>query len=155
VSTNPAIFSDPDAWRRAMIQAEWTVCRVEKPEGRAWGTAFLVTPDLVLTNYHVALDERYGNFRSHPAAVRCRFGFREPADGAPEAGVTYGLAADWEVHSSPVDRLDYALLRLARLAGEETVGDFQNAPRRGWLKLRKMDVRQSQGLFILQHPCGE
>jgi V8-like Glu-specific endopeptidase len=39
-----------------MIQAEWAVCRVEKPEGRALGTAFLVGPDLVLTNHHVAFD---------------------------------------------------------------------------------------------------
>ena len=54
---------------------------------------------------------------------------------------TCGLAADWEVHSSPADRLDYALLRLARRAGEDPVGDFQNAPRRGWLKLRRNDVR--------------
>jgi hypothetical protein len=34
VSSNSALFSDPDAWRRAMIQAEWAVCRVEKPEGQ-------------------------------------------------------------------------------------------------------------------------
>jgi V8-like Glu-specific endopeptidase len=155
VSSNPAIFSDPDAWRRAMIQAEWAVCRVEKPEGRAWGTAFLVAADLVLTNHHVAIDERYGNFRDHPEAVRFRFGFRQSADGAPEAGTTCGLAADWEVHSSPFDKLDYAILRLDRRAGEEAVGDFQNAPRRGWLTLKKTDVRQSQGLFILQHPGGD
>src|SRR4051812_14510433 len=33
VSSNPRIFSNPEAWRQAMIQAEWTVCRVEVPEG--------------------------------------------------------------------------------------------------------------------------
>jgi hypothetical protein len=86
VSRNPALFSNPDAWRRAMIQAEWAVCRVERPEGRPLGTAFLVAADLVLTNYHVALDDRSGNFRTRPDSVRFRFGFREPADGAPEAG---------------------------------------------------------------------
>jgi hypothetical protein len=44
---------------------------------------------------------------------------------------------------------------LARKAGEDPVGDFQNAPRRGWLKVRKADVQESQGLFILQHPSGD
>jgi hypothetical protein len=34
ISSNPAIFSDPDAWRQAMIRSEWAVCRVEKPEGQ-------------------------------------------------------------------------------------------------------------------------
>jgi hypothetical protein len=155
VSRNPAIFSNPDAWRRAMIQAEWAVCRVEMPQGRPLGTAFLVATDLVLTNYHVALDDRYGNFRTRPDSVRFRFGFREPADGAPEAGTTYGLAAAWEVHSSPADQLDYAFVRLPRRAGEDPVGDFQNAPRRGWLKLQKTDVGPSQGLFVLQHPLGD
>jgi V8-like Glu-specific endopeptidase len=151
VSSNPAIFNDPDAWRQAMIRAEWAVCRVEKPEGQPLGTAFLVGPDLVLTNHHVAFDA----FRNHPETVRFRFGFREPADGAPQAGTTYGLATNWEVHSSPVAKLDYAVVRLDRRAGEEPVGDFKDAPRRGWLKLQKPDVRQSQGLFILQHPGGK
>jgi hypothetical protein len=42
-----------------------------------------------------------------------------------------------------------------RRAGDDAVGDFQNAPRRGWLKLRTTDVLKSQGLFILQHPQGD
>jgi hypothetical protein len=154
VSSNPALFSDPDAWRQAMIRAEWAVCRVEKPEGQLLGTAFLVARDLVLTNHHIAFDANL-TFRNHPESVRFRFGFREPADGAPEAGTTYRLSADWDVHNSPSGTLDYALLRLDRPAGEEPVGDFKDAPRRGWLKLRKADVRQSQGLFILQHPGGK
>jgi hypothetical protein len=93
VSSNPALFSDPDAWRRAMIQAEWAVCRVEKPEGQPLGTAFLVARDLVLTNHHVAFDA-IATFRNHPESVRFRFGFREPADGAPEASRIRRLAAD-------------------------------------------------------------
>jgi V8-like Glu-specific endopeptidase len=154
VSSNPALFSDPDAWRRAMIQAEWAVCRVEKPEGQPLGTGFLVAKDLVLTNHHAAFDANL-TFRKHAESVRFRFGFREPADGAPEASTTYRLASNWDVHSSPSETLDYAVLRLDRPAGEEPVGDFRNAPGRGWLKLRKADVRQSQGLFILQHPGGK
>ena len=154
VSSNPALFSDPDAWRRAMIQAEWAVCRVEKPEGQPLGTAFLVARDLVLINHQVAFDA-HATFRSHPESVRFRFGFREPADGAPEASRICRLASNWDVRSSPFGQLDYAVLRLDHPAGEDPVGDFKDAPRRGWLKLGKADVRQSQGLFILQHPGGK
>jgi hypothetical protein len=144
VSRNPTIFSNPDAWRHAMIQSEWTVCRVEMPEGKALGTAFLVAADVVLTNDHVA------KLLARPASARFRFGFREPAD----EGTTYGLATSWEIHSSPDDKLDYAFLKLSGRAGEGPIGDFQDAPQRGWLKLQKTDVGASQGLFILQHPGG-
>lgn len=130
-----------------MIKAEWSVCRVEKPEGQALGTGFLVAADLVLTNYHVA-----ATFSNNPQAVRFRFGFR---DGASEGGAICGLGSDWDIQSSPVNQLDYAVLRLARQVGEEPIGDFKDAPRRGWLTLRKNDVKQSQGLFILQHPGGQ
>jgi V8-like Glu-specific endopeptidase len=153
VSSNPQIFHDGDAWRMEMIRAEWTVCRAEKPEAKALGTGFLVTPKWVLTNYHVAFD--YGEFDQQPDAVRMRFGLRELADGKSEGGTPYALADDWLVHKSQTDTLDYALLRLASPAGEDPVGSYQNAPPRGRVKLAKTDAKASQGLFILQHPLGD
>ena len=70
--------------------------------------------------------------------------------------VAEGLRNAFVDHNdSPSEKLDYAMLRLDRPAGEDPVVDFKDAPRRGWLKLRKADVRQSQGLFILQHPGGK
>jgi V8-like Glu-specific endopeptidase len=155
VLSNPQIFSDGDAWRKAMIRAEWTVCRAEKPEGLPVGTAFLVAPNLVLTNYHVAHDQKYGDFSKHPETVRLRFGFRILADGTPEAGTLYALHKEWDVHKSPVDQLDYALVRLAKEAGKDVIGNFQQAPKRGWNKLQRTAARESQGLFILQHPLGD
>src|SRR5262249_48205166 len=119
------------------------------------GTAFLVAPDLVLTNHHVALDPRLGDFRPRPETVRFRFGFRESATVGPAAGTAYGLAAAWEVHRSHSDKPGHRLGRLSRRRGEGPVGDFKDAPRRGWLKLKKADVGASQGLFILQHPQGD
>jgi V8-like Glu-specific endopeptidase len=155
VLSNPQIFSDPDGWRMAMIRAEWAVCRAEKPGGKPWGTGFLVASDLVLTNYHVAHDPGFGDFNKYPETVRMRFGFRQPNEGAPEEGTTYALAKDWDVYKSPVNQLDYALVRLAKPAGDDSVGSFQNAPNRGRIKLQTTDAEQSQGLFILQHPCGD
>jgi V8-like Glu-specific endopeptidase len=155
VLNNPQLFSNPDAWRMAMIRAEWAVCRVEKPEGRPMGTGFLVAPDIILTNFHVAHDPKYGDFGTHPEAVRLRFGFREPAEGAPEAGKPYALADVWDIHKSHSNQLDYALVRLAAAAGKDPIGTFQDAPARGRIPLLKVDVRESQGLFILQHPQGD
>ena len=70
--------------------------------------------------------------------------------------VAEGLRNAFVDHNdSPSEKLDYAMLRLDRPAGEDPVVDFKDAPRRGWLTLQKADVRQSQGLFILQHPGGK
>ena len=160
VSTNPELFSDPDRWRQMMVTAEQAVCRVENPEGRAWGTGFLVAPSIVMTNHHVKKEDA-GRFESSPASVRFRFGSRVLASGVAEGGVVYGLDAagglqrGWFVWESETDKLDYAIVRLDKPAGNETVGQFVGAPQRGWLSLKKHEVKINQALFILQHPLGD
>jgi hypothetical protein len=158
VVSNPELFSDPDAWRQAMIRAEATVCRVENPEGRAWGSGFLVGPNLLMTNHHVK-DKPHGDFEGSPGTVRFRFGFRKPAAGAAEGGKLYALETDakpsWLIYESPTTQLDYAIVRLTGRPGEEGVGAFVGAPRRGWLAPAKLDLALGQALFILQHPLGD
>ena len=159
VSKNPELFSDPDAWRQAMVRAEAAVCRVECPEGRACGSGFLVGPDLVLTNHHVK-DRGAADFASNPGAVRFRFGFYKSAAGQPEGGKVFSLAggdgpATWFVHESPTTQLDYALVRLSGRPGDEPVSAFPGAPRRGWLVPAATEPRVGQALFILQHPGGD
>lgn len=152
VNKNPELFSNPAAWRQGMIQAEWAVCRIENPSGTPWGTGFLVGPDLVLTNDHV---RREGRFDDSAATARCRFGYRELADGKGQSGKTYPLSDQWLVHNSPDSQLDYALLRLSEPAAEDPVGTFVEAPPRKWLKCRTGELHLAQALFILQHPLGE
>jgi hypothetical protein len=156
VTDNPDRFVNGAAWRQAMVEAEWKVCRVEDPAGTAWGTGFLVGPDLVLTNDHVARGT--GGPGLNPKTAGVRFGARVTADGREEGGVFYPLDAGdknrWLADESPADALDFALLRLKRPAGEEPVAAFRNAPKRKWIPLRECNAKPGQALFILQHPLG-
>jgi hypothetical protein len=134
VVQNPQLFSDPDGWRRSMAARELTVCRVENPEGQAVGTGFLVGPDLLLTNQHVRRDAL---FDSQAASARFRFDFRVKADGTMEGGKLVGLKLNgnaqdkpWHVANSPVDQLDFALVRLDRRIGDEAAATFLT-PREG------------------------
>jgi hypothetical protein len=156
VKQNPDLFSDPREWIRGMIRAMFTVCRIEKPEGRAWGTGFLLGPDLVITNNHVVCD---GGFAGSPDQVRCRFGFQTRTAGSKGQNRTYSLAegGGWLAYSSPVegDGLDYALLRLASKAGLDRIDDLPTTPQRGWVRMAATSPVLRQSLFILQHPGGD
>jgi hypothetical protein len=152
VVANPELFVDTAGWRKGMREAEWTVCRVERPEGKAWGTGFLVGRDMLLTNHHVR-DAPHGDFDAHPTQVRCRFGFREESEN--DAGDVVRLSADWLVAESPTNELDYTLVRLSEPAGDHPIGTFKGAPKRGWLTLVPQTVAMGQALFILQHPVGD
>jgi V8-like Glu-specific endopeptidase len=83
-------------------------------------------------------------------------------------GITYGLANDWLIDSSenypldqdpPADRLDYALLRLAEAAGNDTVGDKSNSAgnKRGFIAwpANPFNPVAGSGLSIMQHPRGD
>lgn len=137
-----------------MIRAERTVCRIERPEGKAWGTGFLVAPNLLMTNHHVK-DVPYGNFESNPSSVCLRFGFRELDNGQAEGGSLYSLSEDWLVHESGTDQLDYVVVRLDGTPAADPIGNFQNAPNRGWLQPSRGAIQLNQALFILQHPQGD
>ena len=156
VVNNPDLFSDPHAWRRAMTRAEWVVCRVENPEGVALGTGFLIGPDLVMTNHHVKHSPS-ASFKSSPQSVRFRFGARQFEDGHLAGGKCYSLSeAGWDIQKGESEEFDFAIVRLGQPAGEALVGDFPEAPRRGWLALVKPRIEPEPGhsLFILQHPLG-
>lgn len=116
-----------------MTQLAGQLCRVEYGNAQAGGTGWLVAPDLVLTNYHVAkpVHENGVAWRD----VICRFDcFVETPAGAKAPGTEVALAPEWLVDHSgftendrtgtgpePTDAaLDYALLRLARPMGAET-----------------------------------
>lgn len=113
------------------------MCRIEVPTGQARGTGWLVSPDLVLTNYHVIKDAH--ELQAPFTSVTCRFDYFEEGS----TGVACNLADRWLVAWSPyafadenanapeptLDELDYALLRLARPVGNEALGNTQ----RGWI----------------------
>ncbi|MCE6949833.1 serine protease [Cereibacter sphaeroides] len=145
-------------WIDRLAAIRRRVCRIEI-ERRAAGTAFLVGPSAVLTNWHVV--EKAEAAGVLPAA-QCRFDYVMRADGTREAGRVVALAADplachaaygpAEVTDHPDQplpepgQLDFALLRLAEPAGAE----------RGWLALPAAAVALAADapLLIVQHPDG-
>jgi hypothetical protein len=145
-------FSDVDAWRGAQSRGELAVCLVEiGDQGRA--TGFLVGPDLVMTMFYAvdALIDR----RLAPNDVRVRFDFRVYGDGGVlDAGHHYALADDPVADSSPLEELDFAILRLSGPAGADPVAGQVNAPARGWLKPSAKTLRGDDLLFVIQHPQG-
>ena len=109
------------------------LCRIEIPAGEGVGTGWLVSSDLVLTNYHVVEDLR--EFRVRPENVTCRFDYLVDSLTAP-GGTECVLGDGWCISYSKYsasdlradapdptnDELDYALITLLRHIGNEHVG---------------------------------
>jgi hypothetical protein len=114
------------------------ICCIEDGSGHHLGTGFLVGPDMVMTNYHV------WEAVPTPAHFVCRFDH-----GLTAEPITYRLTEkDYKIHLSPynpqeeqpgvlpsTNELDYALLRLAEAAGNQSVKrpDQEHITQRGWL----------------------
>ena len=161
-----SVFQDPASFRARLSRIETWVCRIDVPG--AGGTGLLVQPDLVLTNHHVMQPVYSGAVSRDDVAFR--FDFRAFADGSVLVAETrYGLAPDWDVDRSPpsdqdtivggaepkADELDYALLRLARPIGNESIGSTDpQAPPRGWFDVPATTpaILENEPLFVLQYP---
>ena len=107
------------------------------------GSGWLIAPDLVMTNHHV-VNARKGtepfaasaDFALQGAGATIQFDF----DSEGEAGEK--LAASRVEAFSPLDKLDYAILRLSVL------------PKRGALRLQPTPVEKDAAVNIIQHPDG-
>lgn len=112
------------------------------------GTGVLVRSDMVLTNYHVLSLESEVDLNAKAREAQFEFGYVGVSSG--EAQKTQRLRAfgpEPVVAASPVDQLDYALIRLAP-SGE--------------LKVRPVPLNMTAQLLVprsplnlLQHPAGE
>lgn len=179
------LFVDVAIFRERLAQIENQICRIEVPLSSGetvFGTAFLIAPDLVMTNHHVIASMIAGEISSTTTDVlgrredvALRFDYKRLADRSRiNEGTVYRLASDWLVDASPPsiidsrpepkqgtpadDELDYAVLRIAGEPGNERVGanvlDLE-APTRGWQRLPAV-VALSPGdpVFVVQHPSG-
>ncbi|MCC6162727.1 MAG: trypsin-like peptidase domain-containing protein [Acidobacteria bacterium] len=145
-------FSDIAQWRARLAQAELAVCRIEAPAWQALGTGFLVGPDLVMTNRHVI--DAFSARRRPP--ILARFDFKLSGDGERlREGEAFGLAPEWLVASSPVDELDFAILRLAQPAGLRPTTSSASDVARGWITPRWRPLEPDETVFVIQHPQGE
>jgi hypothetical protein len=166
-------------WLEKAVKIERAICRIEIPlsTGKtAFGTGFLVSPDLLVPNFHVVdplLGIKDGAARGIPIAasgdVICRFDYRVMGDGTKSAGTTYSLAPEWKVFLSPnnkredeptIDTLDCAILRLARPAENLAAGTESDGPgaQRGWIdwpQAGQSALKPRDPMFIVQHPQAE
>ncbi|WP_338870967.1 trypsin-like peptidase domain-containing protein [Myxococcus stipitatus] len=150
-----------DGWRRRLAAIERRVCRVEPVVGASLGTGFLVSRDVVLTNYHV-IENRLLE------SLRVRFDHKVLPDRTLlQPGKQYTVKrciarssyspADL-MHPRPreatADELDYAFLQVEGAPGDEEVEEGDS---RGWLELPEEQVPCVPGslALIVQHPEGQ
>jgi hypothetical protein len=159
--------------RERLGQGEQQTASVEA-NGAGFGTAFLVGPDRVITNWHVA--ELIHSGEVSPCSVRIRFDWKRVADGSKTfVGVRVGLSstnwllsgrkyADFDVEP-PVQRdplkteLDYAILSLERPIGNEEMAEpvIGKGAKREWYDLSTCADPPPKGepIFVLGHPASE
>ena len=114
---------------------------VRTPKGSGFGTGFLVSPRLVMTNNHVLEDAAIAG------ASRIEFDFQEGLDGKllPSVFANFDPAAFFVTDKA----LDYSLVALA--------GDVSPIARMGFNGLSAAEGKVIVGEYvsIIQHPSGE
>lgn len=152
-------FEDLNLWAGRLVAAGKKISRISYAvdEGSVRGTGFLVSQNLVLTNYHVM--ERVIKGQSKPESVLINFGYAETKQGVSVGhevkldndwlldSASYGVADTKDDGGTPeAGELDFALIRLAAPVGDEL----------GWFQLREsMPDTQDTIVFVLQHPEGK
>ena len=161
-------FEDVWVWIETLAQMRRAVCRVEPQPQResieGYGTGYLVAPDVVMTNFHVAAP--FWGEKVKAGRVVLRFDYETGVGGTsiPD-GTEHKLATSWRgpanptkeqssrpwrVLSSPESGLDFALLRLEKPAGDDAIGGKP----RGFLKLTARGFNPTDPVLILQHPAA-
>jgi len=140
-------FLDVGFLSRGMKRAA-SVCRIEIPRKKPAGTGFLVSANLLLTNYHVLVEREDHNLEKRAQDSVLRFGNITAADGEESEGQGFALDHNKPVLKySPKDKLDYVLLKIEdRITKTEGVGP---TPFTLELPYKGMDLN------ILQHPEGK
>jgi V8-like Glu-specific endopeptidase len=177
---NNEIWFDTDVFFNLLGARKRCVCRVEvnHPNGNtSTGTGFLISPNQVMTNYHVVqkvLDEP-----DYLKKVVCRFDFETQTDSTELSSGTvfevdaqqpielYSEYCDYDVKGEAnlqlecaADKLDFAIINLAQAAGNLPFGVHSETSNtgvaRGWIPLKTMAndvVAENNTLIILQHPA--
>ena len=139
--------ADVGTLRRGLELAN-SVCKItftDRPP-EASGTGVLIAPDLVLTNYHVLSMKDSADLTAIARSARFEFGNVSPKFGEVARSQILNAADDNPlVASSPINQLDYALLRLS---GSK---DFSIEP---VLVSASSQLIPKSPLNILQHPEG-
>jgi hypothetical protein len=139
----PPDFLDIGFLQNAIRNAR-AVCLVSVGATKQTGTGVLIGKRFLLTNYHVLAPQGSGIAAdAHAASVRLRFGVFSGGDSVSEVALA---SKDPVPVSSPVDDLDFVLLRVAE--DIEAKAPVQAA------KLNRNPPSLKSSLSILQHPYG-
>jgi hypothetical protein len=168
---------DTDVFFNLLGARKRCVCRVEVAHSNgktSTGTGFLIGPNQVMTNYHVI--HKVINALDWMKKIVCRFDFEAPAEAtdffegtpfevdAKRPVEIYSEFCEYDVKGEAnlqlecaADQLDFAILNLAKPAGELPFGihaDYQSQnTKRGWIPLiAKDEMVANKSLIILQHP---
>ncbi len=162
---------DIGIWAPRLTTLIHQVCRISIPVGAstAFGTGFLIGPDLVLTNHHVV--ESLEAPGARPDFVEVAFDYMSHAGLALSDGTIAQLAEPWCVAKSPyspedekadgeapLTALDYAVIRLSTKIGEETIGKSPpGSTPRGYISLpaAARSSPKDSDVFIMQHAASE
>jgi S1-C subfamily serine protease len=145
-------YENPGDWMSKFARIRRCVCRIEpQPRGESlvgYASGFLIAPDLVITNCHVA--QRFWKKGDLADRVVVRFGC-EMVGPLVSEGEEYRLERDWTLPASPVAELDFAILRLKERAADVEV----EGEKRGYLELSSGEEIAPRPLIVLQHPKAE
>lgn len=135
---------------RGVLAAD-AVCRISVSEeiggSGKWGTGFMITPDLLLTNHHV--------ISSIQEAERSTIEFRHErgSDGRFRDSQHFSLDPDATFKTSATEQLDYTIVAVKPSSddGTTSITEF------GFLRLASSTHKISQNEFvsIIQHPDGK
>ncbi len=132
--------------RRGIEQAA-SVCRIENSTGSV-GTGFLLTENLLLTNYHVIAPDDKVDIDANIQDIKLRFGSYTSDFGNETEGQTFQLASDRPILKfSHTNQLDYILLQV-----EDRILQAQEIKPADWKDVRL--PMKNTGINILQHPGG-
>lgn len=181
-------FADPLEFLRRFGQITRCVCRISVPSdaGTEYGTGMLIGDSTVLTNYHVMQSLIENKPGADPTQVEFLFDYQTDQDGKTiTPGVAFKLANNspsWLIDSSaydaadlkvrnvadnvstdrPLDKLDYAIVRLAGAPGSSPVGEKNESggKMRGHIPLPadaenrfETDFELTRAaIFVFQHP---
>jgi V8-like Glu-specific endopeptidase len=109
-----------------------------------WGSGFLISPDLLLTNHHVLED------LVTAGASRLQIPGEDDLDGNPMAVQVFNLDPQRFFVTSPIDQLDYTIVAVAPQANGTTVAGF------GFNRLIPATGKLVKGEYvsIIQFPNG-
>ena len=148
----PASFLVLGASRQAAVaRIRLTKPHEGLPAGAGWGTGFLVSPNLLMTNNHVIPDKAFAK-----GYLRVQFNFQNDIRGGILPVEEFDFDPDSFFHFSDEKKLDYTLIRLKpQTSGLAGAAPVLAGAKWGFVPMAdNLDVAIGQQVNVIQHPDG-